>query len=86
MAICDASNTSVSCVVFHNLKDYDEHHLMHCGLANKLDWEFSLIYQTGDKLLAVIVRIPVSQFDEVGEEEQEEEAHDADFDSDEETI
>ena len=59
-------------VVFHNLKGYDGHHLMRYGLANKFNWELNPIYQSGDKLLAVIVRIPLDQTDEVGEAEEEE--------------
>ena len=68
-------------VVFHNLKSYDGHHLMRYGLAHKLHWELNPIYQSGDKLLAVIARILPSQSDVVSEEEQrleEEDVYDAD--------
>ena len=64
-------------VVFHNLKGYDGHHLMRYGLANKLHRDLSPIYQSGDKLLGVIVRIPLGQAEEVGEEEEEEEEEEA---------
>ena len=64
-------------VVFRNLKGYDGHHLMRYGLANKLNWDLKPIYQSGDKLLGVIVRIPPGLADEVEEaaaqEEEEEE-------------
>ena len=59
-------------VVFQNLKGYDGHHLMRYGLAQKFDWELTPIYQSGDKLLGVIVRIPLGPAGEVGEEEEEE--------------
>ncbi|MEL7522399.1 MAG: DNA polymerase, partial [Cyanobacteria bacterium J06553_1] len=68
-------------VVFHNLKGYDGHHLMRYGLANKLDWDLNPIYQSGDKLLGVIVRIPLGQADEVVEGE-EEVVHDDDEEDD----
>ena len=69
-------------VVFHNLKGYDGHHLMRYGLANKLHWDINPIYQSGDKLLGVIVRIPLSQSEqeEEGEEYGQEEEEESDND------
>ena len=64
-------------VVFHNLKGYDGHHLMRYGLAKKTSWNINPIYQSGDKLLGVLVKIPFYKgFENVRLEEGEEETED----------
>ena len=58
-------------VVFHNLKGYDGHHLMRHGLSNMFDWELSPIYQSGDKLLGMIVHIPLDTCSSNDDEEED---------------
>ena len=48
-------------IIFHNLKNYDAHMIIRCGIGKFKHWKLSCIAQTAEKFMTLSAKIPVGK-------------------------